>query len=26
LSVLLRFMFVSIPLTPRFELMFQPIC
>ena len=26
LSVLLRFMFVSIPLTPRFELMFQPLC
>lgn len=26
LSLLLRFMFVSIPLTPRFELMFQPVC
>jgi hypothetical protein len=26
LSVLRRFMFVSIPLTPRFELMFQPVC
>ena len=26
LSFLLRFMFVSIPLTPRFELMFQPVC
>jgi hypothetical protein len=26
LSVLLRFMLVSIPLTPRFECMFQPVC
>ena len=26
LILLLRFMFVSIPLTPRFELMFQPVC